>query len=72
MEQNKLFRKAALEKLASPERLDVLLQITPPLGWVAQWTMALILAAAVAWSVFGGMSVIGNVLPFVRQALGMS
>jgi HlyD family secretion protein len=56
MEQNKLFRKAALEKLASPERLDVLMQVTSPLGWLALLTMASILCAIVAWSIFGSMS----------------
>ena len=34
-EENPLFRKAALDKAASPERLDVLMQVTPPPrdGW---------------------------------------
>jgi HlyD family secretion protein len=53
---NKLFRKAALEKLASPERLDQLMQVTSPLGWLALLTMVAVLAAIIAWSIFGRMS----------------
>jgi multidrug efflux pump subunit AcrA (membrane-fusion protein) len=56
MEQHRLFRKAALEKLASPERLDVLMQVTSPVGWLALLTMAVILGSIVAWSIFGSMS----------------
>jgi HlyD family secretion protein len=52
-DQNALFRKAALDKLASPERLDVLMQVTSPQGWAALWTIAALLAAAIAWSIFG-------------------
>ena len=35
MSENPLFRKAALEKLASPERLDVLMQVHLAEGWLA-------------------------------------
>jgi HlyD family secretion protein len=55
MEQNKLFRKSALEKLASPERLDVLMRVTSPLGWLALLTIAFVLVAVVLWSIFGSM-----------------
>ena len=48
-----LFRKAALDKLSSPERLDVLMRVTSPMGWLALLTIAGILAGVVAWSVFG-------------------
>jgi HlyD family secretion protein len=50
-----LFRKAAMEKLASPERLDVLMQVTSPVGWIAILTIMGILGAAIAWSVLGSI-----------------
>jgi HlyD family secretion protein len=53
MAENPLFRKSALDKLASPERLDVLMQVTSPQGWIALLTIALVLAGAIGWSVFG-------------------
>lgn len=51
MSDNPLFRKAALDKLASPERLDVLMQVTSPQGWVALWTIGGILILAIVWSI---------------------
>jgi len=52
MSDNPLFRKAALDKLASPERLDVLMQVTSPQGWIALWTIGGILVLAIFWSIF--------------------
>lgn len=52
-EKNPLFRKAALDKLSSPERLDVLMQVTSPKGWLALATVGAILVAIIVWSVVG-------------------
>jgi len=52
-----MFRKAALEKLSSPERLDVMMQVTSPMGWLALWTIGAVLAAIVVWSVVGSISI---------------
>jgi len=48
-----LFRQSALDKLASPERLDVLMEVTPAKGWIATATFGAMLAGLVLWSVFG-------------------
>ena len=53
MAENSLFRKAALDKLASPERLDVLMQVTSPKGWLALLTIGALLAGVLVWSVLG-------------------
>jgi HlyD family secretion protein len=53
MSDNALFRKAALDKLASPERLDVLMQVTSPMGWLALLTIAGILVGVIVWSILG-------------------
>jgi len=52
-----MFRKAALEKLSSPERLDVMMQVTSPMGWLALWTIGALLAAIIIWSVVGSISI---------------
>jgi len=44
-----------MEKLASPERLDVLMQVTSPVGWIAILTVMGILGAAIVWSVLGSI-----------------
>jgi HlyD family secretion protein len=55
MADNPLFRKAALDKLASPERLDVLMRVTSPMGWLALLTIAGILAGVIVWSLVGAI-----------------
>lgn len=50
-----LFRKAALDKLASPEQLDVLARVTSPTGWLALGTVGLLLVGVVAWSLLGSV-----------------
>jgi HlyD family secretion protein len=55
MSENPLFRKAALDKLASPERLDVLMRVTSPMGWVSLLTVAGILVGVIVWSIFGSI-----------------
>jgi HlyD family secretion protein len=57
MDPSKLFRKAALEKLASPERLDEMMQITSPIGWLAMIAVGCGLVALVIWSAVGTISI---------------
>lgn len=45
-----IFRKAALERLASPEQLDQLMQVTTPKGWLALATIGVLFTAALVWS----------------------
>jgi HlyD family secretion protein len=51
-----LFRKAALEKLASPEQLDVMMEVTSPKAWLGLLAMAVGLAAVVTWGFVGTIS----------------
>ena len=53
MNQTRIFRQAALERLSTPERLDRMVVVTPPRTWVALLTLAALAAAVVAWSVRG-------------------
>jgi HlyD family secretion protein len=50
-----LFRKTALDKLSSPERLDQLMTVTPRRAWLALGAIAGILLAALIWSLFGSL-----------------
>jgi HlyD family secretion protein len=51
--QRETYRKAALEQLGSPERLNELIAVTRPTAWVALLVVAVILAGVVTWSVIG-------------------
>lgn len=48
-----LFRREALERVASPERLDDLITIVAPRDWMAIGAAAALTAAVIAWSVLG-------------------
>lgn len=60
------FRKSALEKLSTPEKLDQLIKVTGPKSWIALLTIALALGVGITWSVFGRvktkLDVVGVVL----------
>jgi HlyD family secretion protein len=48
-----LFRRKALEKLRSPERLDRLLSVATPVSWMALIALLLVIGAAVVWGFYG-------------------
>lgn len=50
-----VLRKAAVERASSPEQLDLMMQVTSPIGWVAVLAMAALLGLAVVWSVVGSV-----------------
>jgi len=49
------FRKAALEKLSTPEKLDQLIKVTGPKAWLALGTITLALGVALIWSFWGNV-----------------
>jgi HlyD family secretion protein len=51
-----LFRKAAIDKVSSPEQLDLLMRVTSPVGWLALLTVGLMLVAVGVWSVVGSIA----------------
>lgn len=75
-----LFRKESLERLSSPERLDQLMQVVSPKSWLPLTALASLVAAAVAWSIYGkipitvdGQGVLiypRNVLPLQSKSAG--
>lgn len=46
-----LYRKAALERMASPEKLDILLTITRPRHWLALIAIVMLIVAFFIWAV---------------------
>jgi NHLM bacteriocin system secretion protein len=48
-----IFRKASLERLSSPERLDLIMRVTGPKSWLALGGLLLILGAALVWGYAG-------------------
>ncbi len=52
-EANKVFRQAVLDRLASPEQLNSLMQVTNAQGWLALTGCAVLLAVALVWGFLG-------------------
>jgi HlyD family secretion protein len=48
-----IFRKAALERLSSPEQLDYLMSITSPVAWIALAAVAVIAFLIILWGFIG-------------------
>jgi HlyD family secretion protein len=53
MSKQSVFRKVSLDRLASPEQLDQLMQVTTPKGWVALLALSILLLAAIIWGCVG-------------------
>lgn len=51
-----LFRQAALDRINSPEQLDRLLTVTTARSWIALVAVAVLIAAALGWSLIGRLS----------------
>ncbi len=57
MAQREIFRKVSLERLSSPERLDVLTAVTTSLGWLALTALGLLIFLALIWGWAGSIPV---------------
>lgn len=52
-----LLRKAALEKMSSPEQLDMAMRVTSPVAWIALLALGALIFAAAVFSVVGRLPV---------------
>jgi hypothetical protein len=50
---SEIYRKAALERLSSPEELDSLMQVTTPKGWLALLSLGGLMLIALSWGISG-------------------
>ncbi len=72
MKGEQIFSKEALEKLRSPERLDVLLPITTPIGWMLMIAIGILLLSVLLWSVFGAFTVKADGMGLIMDSAGSS
>jgi HlyD family secretion protein len=56
-QESRLFRQKSLERLASPEKLDQLMQVVNPKSWLPLATLGSLVVAAGVWSVYGKIPV---------------
>lgn len=55
MENKELFRKKAVERVASPEQLNDYIHVTSPAIWMALVGIILILTGGIVWGIFGNL-----------------
>ena len=55
MENNEIFRKKAIERVTSPEKLDDYIHVTSPSIWMALAGIICILVGALVWAAFGNI-----------------
>ena len=52
-----LFRKSAIDKLSSPEQLDVMMQVTSPAAWLALAGVGVLLVFVTVWGIVGQIGI---------------
>jgi HlyD family secretion protein len=57
MEKKEIFRKVSLDRLSSPEQLDMLSRVTTPTGWLALVVLGAILTMALVWGFLGSIPI---------------
>jgi HlyD family secretion protein len=53
--KKEIYRKVALARLESPEQLDLVMEVTPPKGWVALASVGVLIVVLVVWGLFGSI-----------------
>ncbi len=79
-QKHQIFRKEALERISSPERLDQIMQVVSFQKWIPLAAFGTIITAGVVWSILGRIPVTVNgqglltfpsqVMPFQSQGAG--
>jgi|GEM_PF-4523973 len=58
--QKKIFRDVSLERLSSPDRLDELMSITTPRGWLILIVILIGMAGMIGWSIVGEITTVST------------
>ena len=56
MTNNNIFNSKALEKFRSPDKLDTMIRITGPVGWMGLAAVAVLCFTLVLWSIYGSFT----------------
>ena len=70
-DNSEIFSKEALDKLRSPERLDMMLPITTPIGWISLAAIGVLLFSILLWSIFGAFTVKAEGMGMIMDSAGV-
>ena len=66
-----IFSKEALEKLRSPDRLDLMMPITKPVHWMIIAAVGVFLFSVILWSIFGAFTVTADGMGLITDYGGI-
>ena len=70
-DNSQIFSKEALDKLRSPERLDLMLSITSPIAWMSLAAVGVVLFSILLWSIFGAFTVKADGMGLILDSAGV-
>lgn len=69
---NQIFSQEALNKMRSPEKLDMVLPITTPITWMGLVAVAVSMFAVIIWSIFGSFTVKAEGMGLIMDPQGVT
>ena len=67
-----IFSKEALDKMRSPEKLDMTMSITTPVSWMGLVAVAVMMVSVVIWSIFGSFTVKADGMGLIMDPFGVA
>lgn len=67
-----IYSKEALAKLSSPDKLDGMMKITNPIGWMALMALGMSIVSVVIWSIFGAFTEKADGVGMIMDAGGIA
>lgn len=72
MKLAQLFQKKALDKMRSPEKLDLVLTVTTPTTWMALLAVGAFIISVILWSIFGSFTVKVDGMGLITDSAGVA
>lgn len=70
--KNQIFSQEALNKMRSPEKLDMILPITTPITWMGLIAVAVAIFSVILWSIFGSFTVKAEGMGIIMDSQGVT
>lgn len=70
-EPNSIWSKAALDKLRSPEKLDTMVKVIDPIGWMGLAVALVLVFAVILWSIFGAFTEKADGMGLILDSAGV-
>ena len=67
-----IFSKEALDKMRSPEKLDMVLPITTPITWMGLIAVAVSMISVIIWSIFGSFTIKAEGMGMIMDPQGLT